>query len=118
MIWYGHAIEAYQKAVELNPKKDEAYSNMGNAYTHKGEYDHAIEAYQKAVELNPQNTLAYKGMGYLYHRRGEKIKAYQMFQKAAEIDENFANEMIREYMERIKKWFITLLGNVVKKEKG
>ena len=49
---YDHAIEAYQKAVAINPQSDQAYNNIGVAYKHKGEYDHAIEAYQKAVELN------------------------------------------------------------------
>ena len=33
---YDEAIEAYKKAIEINPKNDEAYKNMGNVYIKKG----------------------------------------------------------------------------------
>ena len=56
---YDKAIESYQKALAINPKKDEAYINMGSAYDDKKEYDKAIESYQKALEINPKKDEAY-----------------------------------------------------------
>ena len=45
------AMEDYNKAIELNPRLVEAYTNRGNAYWYKQQYDKAIEDYNKAVEL-------------------------------------------------------------------
>ena len=51
---YDKAIEEYTKAIEINPKDDKAYYNMGHAYEEKHEYDLAVEAYKRAKEINPQ----------------------------------------------------------------
>ena len=83
---YDNAIEAYQKAVEINPKDDEAYNNMGSAYNHKKEYDNAIEAYQKAVEINPKRDEAYYNIGVAYGKKQEYDNAIEAYQKAVEIN--------------------------------
>ena len=92
---YDKAIEAYQKAVGINPKRDEAYYNMGNAYRKKQESDNAIEAYQKAVKFNPKRDEAYYSMGNAYSDKKEYDKAIEAYQKAVAInpkkDEAYTN---------------------------
>jgi len=98
---YDQAIEANQKALEINPKHDKAYNNMGRAYDRKGEYDQAIEAYQKAVEINPKKDGAYNNMGIAYGNKKEYDKEIEAYQKAVEInpkkDEAYNNMGIAYY---------------------
>ncbi len=83
---YDRAIQAYQKAVAINPQSDQAYNNMGVAYDDKGEYDRAIQAYQKAVAINPQGDEAYTYMGIAYGQKEDYDRAIQAFQKAVAIN--------------------------------
>ena len=42
---YEKAIEFYQKAIDINPRKDEAFNNLGNIYVNKGNYEKAMNFY-------------------------------------------------------------------------
>src|SRR3954447_16197901 len=44
------AIEAYKKAVSLDPNNGEAYFRLGLAYSSTGKKDEAAEAFKKSVE--------------------------------------------------------------------
>ncbi|MDD4950858.1 tetratricopeptide repeat protein, partial [Sulfuricurvum sp.] len=77
---------AFQKAVEINPKYDRAFFNMGIVYGNKEEHDLAIEAYQKAIEINPKYAAAYFNMGIAYHNKGKYDRAIEAYQKAIEIN--------------------------------
>jgi tetratricopeptide (TPR) repeat protein len=59
---YDNAIEAYQKAIEINPKYDKAYNNMGNAYYSLGQFNESIKALSMALHINPNNSLAYSNL--------------------------------------------------------
>src|SRR3990172_8362478 len=50
---YDEAIEAYTKAIALDPNYAQAYTNRGVAYYNKGQYDRAIEDYNRAIALDP-----------------------------------------------------------------
>lgn len=85
---YDKAIEAYQKVVNLNPKNEIVYYNMGIVYDKKENYDKAIEAYKKAIEINPKDDDSYNYMGRAYHEKGDYEKAKEAYQKAIEINPN------------------------------
>ena len=53
------ALEAFTKAIELNPKYAEAYNNRGIAHLKLGNYQQAIRDYDKAIKLDPKNAMAY-----------------------------------------------------------
>lgn len=57
---YEKAIEAYNKAIELNPNDAEAYFWRGRAYIDLERYERAIEDFDKAIELNPNEKVAYR----------------------------------------------------------
>jgi tetratricopeptide (TPR) repeat protein len=50
------SIAAYQKALELDPKQEQAELGLGWAYSYTKDYDKAIAAYNKAVELDPKGA--------------------------------------------------------------
>lgn len=47
------AIANYMRAVELDPRLDDVWNNVGNALSEKGEHDLAIECYEKALAIKP-----------------------------------------------------------------
>jgi superkiller protein 3 len=53
----GNSTEAekyWKKALELNPKRPDAYNGMGWIALEKGEYEKAIAFWRKALEINPE----------------------------------------------------------------
>ena len=51
---YEEAIEAYNKAIEINPQDINAWNCKGNAFSNLGKYEEANEAYDEAIKINPQ----------------------------------------------------------------
>lgn len=47
------AIQAYQRAIELETEQAAVYNYLGEAYASTGKHDDAISAFQQALRLNP-----------------------------------------------------------------
>ena len=47
------AIEAFKKALSINPNYAEGHYNMGTTLKKQGELEEAVEAYNKAIAINP-----------------------------------------------------------------
>lgn len=60
------AINAYQRAISLDPDYAEAYYNLATAYEDLRNYDQAIAAYQQAIEYNDQAIFIYNNLARLY----------------------------------------------------
>ena len=59
------AIEAYTKALSIEPHYAEACYNMGIALQKQGKLEEAIEAYNKALSIKPDFAEAYYNIGIL-----------------------------------------------------
>ena len=68
---YDRAIEAFTKAIELNPNYAVAYNNRGLVYNNIGEFDRAIADYTKAIELKPDFVEAYNHRDDAYDAKGD-----------------------------------------------
>ena len=79
------AIEAYTRAIALNPNYANAYNNRGLAYGNKGQLDRAIEDYNKAIALYPNFADAYGNRGVAYYMKGNMGKAISDLQKACDM---------------------------------
>jgi len=55
---YSEAIEACNKALQIDPKDAEAYNCLGSIYCIMKEYNDAISAFQKALAINPAYSVA------------------------------------------------------------
>ena len=83
------AVDAYTKAIELNPKFAEAYNDRGVAYADLGNPTRAIKDYNKAIQLNP-HALPYNNRGVTYSKLGNYQQAINDFNKAIELDPQYA----------------------------
>ena len=93
---YTDAITHYTEAIDLNPELTEAYSNRGNAYTLKMDFDAAIEDFNKAIDLDPENALFYNNRGLAYFWTGDFDAAIEDYRKAIDL----APELTEAYSNR------------------
>ena len=92
---YDCAIQAFTKAMELNPDLAMAYSNRGGAYRDKGDYDRAIEDCTKAIALNPDLAMAYNNRGVAYYKKRDYDRAIVDYTKAIELKPGFAEGVLQ-----------------------
>jgi tetratricopeptide (TPR) repeat protein len=80
------SIEAYKKALELDPKQEQAALGLGWAYSYVKDYDNAIAAYQKALEIDPKEAApdANLGLAWSYFFKGVKSASKDDAAKAKE----------------------------------
>ncbi|MCX5718008.1 MAG: tetratricopeptide repeat protein [Nitrospirae bacterium] len=75
------AIEAFTKAIKLNPKYEKFYVFRGNAYGEVGNNQYAVRDITKAIKLNPKYVKAYVSRGNAHVRSGsyqQAVKDYSM----------------------------------------
>ena len=79
------AIEALEKAIELNPEIVQAWSNLINAYLQNEDLDKAIEMGQRLVAMAPDFALGHNNLAFAYYAKGKYDKAIEHLDKAAEL---------------------------------
>ena len=84
------AIGDFNKAIKLNKKYAEAYSNRGEAKYGLGEYESAIADHDQAIKLNPQYAPAYYNRGNAKDELGDKEGAIADYDRAIEINPQYA----------------------------
>ncbi|WMX13684.1 tetratricopeptide repeat protein [Aureispira sp. CCB-E] len=105
---YEDALEAFNKALELNIENPYSFSNRSFVYLKLGQLDKAQEDLKKALEFDPYNPYAYKYKGILHLELGESDKACEAFNKAKELgyetfnlgqsaDSEEVNDLIKEH---------------------
>ena len=60
---YQEAIDAYQKALELDPKNVDVRVDMGTCFKNIGQPARAVEEYRKAIAINPGHLNAHRNLG-------------------------------------------------------
>lgn len=82
------ALQAFQKAIEIDPKDSNSWYRLGNIYRDLGRNDEAINAYQKNIELEPKSDSPWYSLGKLYTITKEYDKAIFSCQKAIQLSPN------------------------------
>ncbi len=78
---YGRAVEAFGRAVELEPNNDEAYRGLARSHERLNNWEAAEATYLKAIQVRPSYWYSYVWLGqfYLFSRSQykEAITAYK-----------------------------------------
>ena len=90
---YEEAIVAFTEAIEINPKRADAYLGRGDAYILSGETEEnltqALADYRQVLEMDETNASAYLGVADVYIRQGEYEAALEILNEGLEkIGEN------------------------------
>ena len=84
-------IEAYQKAVELDPGSAGALVNLGTIFFNARNFTLAERYYTQATETDPEYALAHFDLGNLYDERGDRERALERYLAALRISPNYAD---------------------------
>ena len=84
------AIDAYIKALEINPGHAGARFALGAVYKRTEQNDLAIEQYEKVAVLQPENPIAYYQVGQIRLADKDYSAARKMYDRALKIDARFA----------------------------
>ena len=87
---YKEAAVAFDKASQLDPKKEDALYKAGWCYNDLGRYENAIDRLNKTVALNKNNHLAWQELGYAYKKTSKNELALSCLKKAIEIKYDYA----------------------------
>jgi len=87
---YNEAIEAFNKAIELNPKDAVAYNNRGAAYGQIGNYKQQIEDCNKALQINPKDAVAFNNRGVAQGELGNYEQEIEDCTRAIELNPKLA----------------------------
>src|SRR5262249_14854648 len=65
---YYESVQAYKKAIDLDPRYLEARLGLAEVYEDKGLYPEAIGEYKKVVEAGAKNTGALYNLALVYEK--------------------------------------------------
>ncbi len=87
----GEIIEAYQKALALDPKSAGALVNLGTIHFNARNWKEAERFYLAALEADPDYPLAHFDLANLYDERGDRTKAIDHYLAALRVSPNYAD---------------------------
>ncbi len=85
----GAAIDAYKKAVAIDPKDAWTWLCLGVALHNHNNLTAAIEAYKKALAINPKYPTAWHNLGLALAEKKDLPAAIDVFKKALAIDPKY-----------------------------
>jgi Flp pilus assembly protein TadD len=69
------AIAEFEQAIIIDPRKADAYINMGYAHHMSGEYDAAVDYFEQALKLAPDNEVLIENLVSVYEAQGGELAA-------------------------------------------
>jgi len=83
---YKEAVPLWKKLVEVNPKSQISWENLGWALVRIAEMEEAEKAFRKVLELGGKSYIAYKGLGEILAKRGQIGEAEKYLREAIKIE--------------------------------
>lgn len=84
-------LEAYQRAVELDPRSAGAWVNLGTVYFNARRMDRAEECYRKALEADSGYALAHFNLANLFDEGNDRARALDHYRAALKIHPSYAD---------------------------
>ena len=72
---YAEALQEFSRVLEINPRRDNTYFNMGASYEYMGKYDLALKYYAKELTVDPNDPDVMARVGRVYYRAGQYREA-------------------------------------------
>ncbi len=85
------AVEAYERAVELNPSAAGAWVNLGTIRYRQRKFAEAEQYYRKAIEADAGYPLAHFNLGNLYDERGDLEEAQRCYERALRLNAQYGD---------------------------
>lgn len=87
----GEAIQAYRKALEVNPDLADAHLNLGRLLHETGGAAAAEPCYRRALSVRPDDSIALFNLGVALQDLDRPQEAIEIYEKALELDPKLAD---------------------------
>ena len=84
------AVQAYERALEIEPDYGYAHNNLGNALTRVGKREEAIGHFRKALELDPSYAQAHHNLANVLVEENRRDEAMEHLREAVRLRPDFA----------------------------
>ncbi len=110
-------VQAYERAVALDPRSTGAMVNLGTAYFHRRKWAEAERWYRRALEADPTYALAHFNLGNLYDELDNRTAAIAHYKEAIRLDPQYADahynlallyQLTGETIKAVRHWHIYL----------
>ena len=88
---YQEALQAYERAVQLDPNFAEAHDARGDALSSLQRSQEALAAYEQAIQLDPNYAHAYEGEGNVFYNLKLYYEALEAYEQAIRFDPSSAS---------------------------
>ena len=82
---YDNAVGYFENAANKNPKRAEAWVQVGYCKVKQGKINEAIRAYQQALQLKPADAEIHNKLGDAYYYSGRLREAIESYSEAARL---------------------------------
>jgi len=92
-LWLGNyesALSYFQNAVNKNPRRADAWTQVGYCKVKQGKNVEAIRAYERALELKPTAAEIHNKLGDAYYYAGRLLDAIDSYSQAVRLEPNYA----------------------------
>jgi len=111
--YFNEAVEAFNKALELDPDYGEAHNDFGYTYLDMGNFESAVEHFKKYASLNPGDANPLDSMAEAYFLMGRLDESISKYKEALEIKPDFYDSYykigyiyaLKENPSEAMKWF-------------
>lgn len=83
------AMDAYERALRLDPAKVEALLNCGTLHYEDGNFEKASEYFARAISAQPGNALAHFNLGSVLEEMADADAARKHLRQAVRLDPNY-----------------------------
>ena len=83
------ALDAYEKARQIDPCMSDPHNNIGNIYYRNEEYNKAIREFKLAIVCEPTYAKPYFNLANTYHQIGKLGQAIEYYERAIRLDSNY-----------------------------
>jgi tetratricopeptide (TPR) repeat protein len=107
------AMEAYDRALCVDPTKVDALLNCGTLHYEDGNFEKAVEYFARAISLQPESALAHFNLGSVLEELGNLEPARKHLRQAVRLDPNYPDarynlayvcEKLRAFAEAREHW--------------
>lgn len=88
---YDNALGYFETAANRNPRRADAWIQVGYCKVKQGKNEEAIRAYQNALEINPNSDEIHNKLGDAYYYAGRLQEAITSYSRAAGLSPNNAD---------------------------
>lgn len=89
------SLQAYNRALELDPNDYEAWNNKGIDEGLLGRYDDALVSFGNAVAINESYAEAWYNMGVIYDFKEYYASAIQAYKRATQLNPSYQKALVR-----------------------